>query len=40
MKEIFELPPMPRGSVEQQLMELRDYLLRLVGRLNEEVGEE
>lgn len=39
MKEIFELPPMPGGTVEQQLAQLREYLLRLVLRLNEQEGE-
>jgi len=39
MREIFELPPMPSGTLEQQLAQLRDYLLRLVLRLNEEEAE-
>ena len=37
MKEIFELPPMLNGTAEQQIVQLRDFLLRLVFRLNEEV---
>lgn len=36
MKEIFELPPMTFGSAEQQIQQLREYLLRLVLQLNEE----
>ena len=36
MNEIYELPPELHGSVENQLQQLRDYLLRLVLRLNEE----
>lgn len=36
MNEIYELPPELHGSVEQQMLELRDYLLRLALRLNEE----
>lgn len=36
MNEIFELPPELRGSAEEQLHELREYLLRLALRLNEE----
>ena len=39
MKEIFELPPMPGGTTEQQIMQLREYLMRLVLRLNEQEGE-
>lgn len=33
---IYELPPMPEGSTENQLRQLRDYLLRLVMSMNEE----
>jgi hypothetical protein len=36
MKIIHELPPELRGSTEQQLRALREYLLRLVLALNEE----
>lgn len=36
MKRIYELPPVLGGSVEQQLMQIREYLLRLVLQLNEE----
>lgn len=36
MKKIFELPPMLSGTAEQQVHQLREYLLRLVLRLNEE----
>ena len=36
MMEIYELPPILKGTAEQQLQELRDYLLRLVLQLNEE----
>ena len=32
---IRELPPFPAGSAEQQLSQLRDYLVRLVGSLDE-----
>ena len=31
-----DLPPMLSGSTEQQLRQLRDYLIRLVQSLNEE----
>ena len=31
-----ELPPMLSGDPEQQLKQLRDYLIRLVRELNEE----
>jgi len=36
MKRIFELPPAPSGSTQQQVDALRDYLLRLVLELNSE----
>jgi len=36
MKRVFELPPPPRGTVTEQLRELREYLLRLVLAMNEE----
>ena len=39
MKTIFELPPMLSGSEAQQLIQLRDYLTRLVLKLNEEERE-
>lgn len=32
----YELPPILQGSAEQQLQQLREYLLRLVLTLNEE----
>ena len=34
--KIYELPPMKRGSTQEQVDELREYLLRLVQQLNEE----
>ena len=37
---MLELPPMLRGSEQQQLRELRDYLVRLVQKLNEEISQE
>ena len=37
---MLELPPMLRGSEQQQLRELRDYLVRLVQKLNEEIRQE
>ena len=36
MKRIFELPPLLSGTAEQQLQQLREYLLRLVMQLGEE----
>ena len=36
MKHIYELPPAPSGSTQQQLDALRDWLLRLVLELNSE----
>lgn len=36
MKEIFELPPELQGTADEQLRQLREYLLRLALRLNEE----
>jgi len=33
---MIELPPMLFGSEQEQLRQLRDYLVRLVGQLNEE----
>ena len=32
----YELPPMLNGTVEQQLQQLREYLMRLIMQLNEE----
>ena len=32
---IYELPPMPRGTTDEQLRDLRDYLVRLINQLNE-----
>lgn len=32
----YELPPVLTGTSEQQLQQLREYLLRLVFQLNEE----
>ena len=37
MKEMYELPPLLSGSAQQQTAQLREYLMRLVLRLNEEV---
>ena len=37
---MLELPPMLRGNEQQQLRELRDYLVRLVQKLNEEISQE
>ena len=37
MKEMYELPPILSGSAQQQTAQLREYLMRLVLRLNEEV---
>ena len=36
MNRIFELPPELQGSVEQQIHQLCQYMLRLVLMLNEE----
>lgn len=36
MADIIELPPPPRGDTQQQLDELREYVLRLVLILKEE----
>ena len=33
--EVFEYPPILTGSVEEQLAQLRDYLVRLTQKLNE-----
>lgn len=33
---MIELPPILQGSTEQQLQQLRDYLIRLAQQLNEE----
>lgn len=33
--EIFEYPPILTGSAEEQLAQLRDYLVRLTQKLNE-----
>lgn len=33
---IYEMPPIPTGTTEQQLEQLREYLVRLITRLNEE----
>lgn len=33
---IYELPPMPKGTTDEQVNELRAYLIRLVNQLNEE----
>ena len=32
----YELPPMLNGTAEQQLQQLREYLMRLIMQLNEE----
>lgn len=36
---MYEYPPMLQGSAENQLRQLRDYLVRLVRNLNEAEGE-
>lgn len=36
MNGIYELPPELSGEAPQQISQLREYLLRLVLRLNEE----
>ena len=33
--EVFEYPPILTGSDEEQLAQLRDYLVRLTQKLNE-----
>ena len=33
--EIFEYPPILTGSAEEQLAQMRDYLVRLTQKLNE-----
>lgn len=33
---IYELPPMLQGTPEQQLADLRQYLIRLINTMNEE----
>ena len=33
--EVFEYPPILTGSGEEQLAQLRDYLVRLTQKLNE-----
>lgn len=35
-----EYPPILRGSTENQLRQLRDYLVRLVQRMNEAEAQE
>lgn len=35
MMNDFEYPPMLRGTAEEQLQQLRDYLVRLTQKLNE-----
>lgn len=34
----YELPPILNGSPEQQLQQLREYLMRLIMQLNEEAN--
>ena len=34
--KIYELPPIMQGREEEQLRQLRDFLIRLVNQLNEE----
>lgn len=36
----YEYPPMARGSEAQQIRELRDYLVRLIQKLNEDNTQE
>ncbi len=36
MKKPIELPPIPTGEPEEQIRQLRDYLIRVVLQLNEE----
>ena len=36
MKRPVELPPILTGDTEQQIRQLRDYLIRLAQQLNEE----
>ncbi len=36
MKEPIELPPILSGDEQNQIRQLRDYLIRLAQRLNEE----
>ena len=33
---MYEMPPILHGTAEEQIRQLRDYLVRLVMRLNEE----
>lgn len=37
---MYEYPPMLRGDEQQQIKELRDYLVRLIQKLNEEKARE
>ena len=37
MMDMYEMPPILDGTAEQQLQQLREYLQRLVLKLNEEV---
>lgn len=34
----YELPPMLNGTAEQQLQQLREYLMRLILQMNEEAN--
>ena len=34
MGKIYELPPLPKGSTQEQVDQLRAYLIRLVQMLN------
>ena len=36
MKTPIEMPPIPKGSTEQQLKDLQDYLTRIIQQLNDE----
>lgn len=36
MNKVYELPPILEGTAEEQLQQLRDYLIRLAQQLNEE----
>lgn len=40
MREPIELPPILTGDEQQQIRQLRDYLIRLAQQLNEEMSPE
>lgn len=33
---MYEMPPILKGTAEEQLKQLRDYLIRLINKLNQE----